>query len=701
MTAAGQGALKAEDTAQQLSPESLNIFYAMSQRVGTLLDFNTLTHALVAKTVELGLGQRALLLVSADDGPALKFGAVSDAAAPRAALETLTVHTYPPAENTLAGAWLAGRLVQYPAGDDALDADAQPLAAALDAAALLAAPLLLQGRLLGALVVAVAPDAQTPEARCRLASAAAAATIALENARVYSKTVQQSAASLHELFILRQIDRELNDTIEPGHVFNMTLDWALRFTNASAAAIALYDQDTDTLHEMLQYGYDVQAAPLDDADLYGDVPYRVARSGHAKITPDVALDKDFIRRASSTRSQMCVPVLREDRVIAVITVESRRLNGFTDEHLDFVEKLAARAGVAIDNARLFSETKREREKLSNVINTTADVVIVCGTDGHIILINPAAFTALRLNSGEDYTGRPFETVFAGTPLLDAYRRGRAADQPTREEVPLADARTFQFNMTPQVKVGWIIVMHDITLFKEMDRFKSELIAIVSHDLKQPLSVMNGYTELLLMHRQLDDTGIGFIEMVRKSIVNMRQLIDDLLDLAKIESGIQLELKPVTVQTIVHGCLEALQTTTASKKMTVTADADASLPPVAADPERLKQILQNLIGNAVKYTPPEGWVRVTATREGDSLRVVIQDNGLGISAEDQAHVFERFYRVRRAETDSIEGTGLGLAIVKSLVEAHNGHITLESRLGQGSSFTLTLPVYQPGQQPAAT
>jgi signal transduction histidine kinase/GAF domain-containing protein len=689
-----QGTLRAQDTVHQLTPEGLRIFHDMAQGIGTLLDHGALMSALVARVAELGISQRVLLLVSAEDEPVLKFGAATEGELALTALEALNLLTYPPDTSPLVQAWMDGLTIVYPCADDALNTAAQPLAEALSTAALAAAPLLRQGRLLGVLVAAAPAGVPTLELRCCLESAAAAAVIALENARAYNKTVQNTAASMHELFILRQIDRELNDTIEPEHVFGMTLDWALRFTNASAAAVALYDQDSDMLHEMLQYGYDIHTASAETGGSYSSTPYRVARAGHPEIIPDVSMDKDFVRRASSTRSQMCVPVLREDRVIAVITVESKRLNGFTDEHLDFVEKLATRAGVAIDNARLFSETKREREKLSNVINTTADVVIVCGTDDRIILINPAAFTALRLDSSQDYIGMPFESVFANTPLMDAYRHRRASSSPSSDEVLLPDSRTFQFNLTPQVNVGWIIVMHDITPFKEMDRLKSELIATVSHDLKQPLSVMNGYTELLLMHRKLDDTGISFIDMVRKSIQNMRQLIDDLLDLAKIESGIRLELEPVALNDILYECVKALQPTVSSKNMTVTVETSDTLPDVMADRIRLQQVFSNLIGNAVKYTPPEGWVRVAANNQNSSIRVVIQDNGLGISPEDQAHVFERFYRVRRPETDSIEGTGLGLAIVRSLVEAHNGQITLESKLGQGSSFTLSLPVYQP-------
>jgi signal transduction histidine kinase len=234
-------------------------------------------------------------------------------------------------------------------------------------------------------------------------------------------------------------------------------------------------------------------------------------------------------------------------------------------------------------------------------------------------------------------------------------------------------------------------MHDITPFKEMDQLKSELIATVSHDLKQPLAVMNGYLELLLMHGRMDETGNGFIDMVRKSVQSMRQLIDDLLDLAKIESGIHLHLEPVDAQALIIECIDALKPVITNKNMVVKTDFPPNLPLLMADQSRMRQILINLIGNAVKYTQPDGQVQIICERRDQVLRILIQDNGMGISPEDQSHIFERFYRVRRPETDSIEGTGLGLAIVKSLVEAHNGKIGLESRLGEGTTFHVSLPL----------
>jgi len=224
-----------------------------------------------------------------------------------------------------------------------------------------------------------------------------------------------------------------------------------------------------------------------------------------------------------------------------------------------------------------------------------------------------------------------------------------------------------------------------------DKLKGELIATVSHDLKQPLSVMNGYIELMIMQQSVTQQGLNSVHMIRKAMQNMRQLIDDLLDLAKIESGIKLNLEAVQLEQIIQDCVEQVKPAAQNKAITVINTIPEKLPSIMADRSRMRQILINLIGNGVKYTGAEGWVKIGAEIKGNSLRLAIQDNGMGISPEDQIHVFERFYRVRRPETDNIEGTGLGLAIVKSLVEAHGGQISVESKLGEGTTFYLILPI----------
>jgi signal transduction histidine kinase len=516
---------------------------------------------------------------------------------------------------------------------------------------------------------------------------------ALANARQHQKTSRQLAANMRELHILRQIDRELTDTIDLHHVFEMTLDWALRFTNAQASSLALYDQDTNKLNFLLDYGYDVPGEELERIrQEYGSgIVLRVANSGHAEVVPDIHMDKDYVGLSVHTLSQMAVPVMREDRVVAVITLESKKLNGFTDAHLDFVQKLANRAGVAIDNARLYEKAIWEREKLSHILNNTADVVILIDFDDRIMLINQSALGALQLYANQDYIGVSASEALAHTPVFSAFQRARRQGDTLTEEVMLPNERIFHANFRRFEGIGWILVMHDITPFREMDKLKSELIATVSHDLKQPLSVMNGYIELMLMQQAVTPQGMNSVQMIRRAMQNMRQLVDDLLDLTKIESGIKLDLRPTPLQTVINECLEQIRPGADGKSMQLLSQVPEDLPPVMADRGRLRQIMINLVGNAVKYTPAQGWARIWAEPRGDAIRIAVQDNGLGISPEDQIHIFERFYRVRRPETDTIEGTGLGLAIVKSLVEAHHGQITLESRLGEGSTFYLTLPL----------
>ena len=175
---------------------------------------------------------------------------------------------------------------------------------------------------------------------------------------------------------------------------------------------------------------------------------------------------------------------------------------------------------------------------------------------------------------------------------------------------------------------------------------------------------------------------------------MRQLIDDLLDLAHIDAGMDLNLEALDLKPLIEDTVAGLRNLAEDKHNALVVAVTADLPLVSVDKKRLRQILNNLVSNAIKYTPAEGHIQVTAEARQDVVVISIEDDGLGISPEDQAQIFERFYRVRRPETDAIEGTGLGLAIVKSLVEAHGGEIGLRSYLGEGSTFFFTLPFSSP-------
>lgn len=227
-----------------------------------------------------------------------------------------------------------------------------------------------------------------------------------------------------EAEIFSRIDAELSDVIDLNYVFTMMKDWALRFSNADAAALLLYDTDTDALRVMSQYGFRDDGIENGDElqSEQGGITKRVARTGKAEIVPDVLLDSDYYEMAEGIRTQMSVPIKREERVIGVLTLLSRRVSGFTEKNLEFVRKLSNRAGVAVDNARLFAETKREREKLSYILRNIADNVVVLGLDHRIVLINASTILAFHLSAEEDYTGRMFTEVIKHQKLISHIKK---------------------------------------------------------------------------------------------------------------------------------------------------------------------------------------------------------------------------------------------------------------------------------------
>lgn len=694
--------VQTEISALKAQIETLTAINTIALKLGTTLEFDGFLEELVGCIVQFVGCKRALILVPDDQDMNLLYGFGNfrlSSVVRQSDLENIRLMIYQPDADSIIHQWLAGKNVLVKPENISGHQSLQWLSQVIESNSFMTSPLRADQRFIGVVIIDNQPDSSPvpPEQQAMLETITQSTSMALQNARLHRKTVLELADNMREMYILRQIDRELNDTIDLSHVFEMTSDWALRFSNAQSASLALYKEETDELRFLVEYGYDVSSEKLASIrEEYGaGITHRVARSGYAEIVPDVSMDKDFVRLNGSTRSIMAVPVLREDRVIAVITLESKKLNGFTDNHLDFAEKLATRAGVAMDNARLYEESQREREKLSHILNNTADVVIVINTDDRVMLINQSAMAAMRLYTNESYIGWTVADAFEHTPLPDVFKRAkmRGEDNFIQPEVPMPNERIFYASLRRFESIGWIIVMHDITPFKEMDKLKSELISTVSHDLKQPLSVMNGYIELMMMQQAVAPQGLNSVNMIRRAVANMRQLIDDILDLAKIESGIKLNLTPVSIQDIISECVDQVKPNAQTKSMTLQNQVGDTIPDVIGDKARLRQILVNLIGNAVKYTPPEGVVKISAEQRGRTVRIAIQDNGLGISPEDQMHIFERFYRVRRPETDSIEGTGLGLAIVKSLVDAHNGQIGLESRLGEGSTFYVILPLVE--------
>ena len=254
---------------------------------------------------------------------------------------------------------------------------------------------------------------------------------------------------------------------------------------------------------------------------------------------------------------------------------------------------------------------------------------------------------------------------------------------------MEDGRVLMARCVPIPEIGSAITLQDISHLKELERIKTDFVHTVSHDLRSPLTSVLGYTELVARTGPLNDHQREFLGRVQGSVQQITGLINDLLDIGRMEAGFDTRRETVHLESVLASTLEALNGQIRSAKMQVNVESADSLPPVKANPIRTRQLLDNLINNALKYTPPGGKIQIGLRAEEDQVIFQISDNGPGIFPADQSRIFEKFYRGANVP-DGVVGSGLGLAIVKSIVDSHGGRIWVESAVGKGTTFFVVLP-----------
>jgi signal transduction histidine kinase len=648
--------------------------------------------------------ERALVLLYQSDQALLSFAAISEAppqAELRAKLQAFRLEFNPQdpvlSQDPLLGPWVLGQSLEVSGPAFYQDSRLHGLLSLLDFGAFYSVPLLVGPRFLGVMLADKALSGQdfSDENRALLESLSTTIAVTLENARLYTRQDAQLQEKLEEVRQIQRIDRELVDTLNLDQVTELILDWALRFTNARFAAITLQDEGGKSVRIAAAYG--CEPALLPQGDLNRPIPLsgigitgRAIRNSKTQHVLRAAQDPDYLQILPGIQAHLSVPILRRRRVLGALTLETEDEKGFSPAQIGFVEGLGYRAGVALENARLFTESQTERNKLSAILNSTADAVVVVNSEQDLVLLNESARVIFDLaDSIESYLGRPYQQVLRDPNLVSFYY-SLYTDTPLTQIV--LNERSYQAMAVLVEGVGQVMVLHDITPFKELDNMKNQFVASVSHDLKTPLAIIRGYTDMLEMTQNINEKGLTYMERINQAIDNMRELIDNLLDLAKIESGLKLKLAPVTLADLVMEVQDDLLFRAKDKGLKFHNNLTHHTPMVTADPARLRQILQNLVGNAVKYTLEAGTVTVEAIPEGDYLRINIKDQGIGIAPEDLKRLFKRFERIRTEKTKDIEGTGLGLTIVKLLVEAHGGQVGVESEVGVGSTFWFSLPLF---------
>jgi two-component system phosphate regulon sensor histidine kinase PhoR len=345
--------------------------------------------------------------------------------------------------------------------------------------------------------------------------------------------------------------------------------------------------------------------------------------------------------------------------------------------------------------------EQEERRLKAVLHGAADAILMLDVDGQLGLANPAAqqlFTDVDTRLGQPL---PMERGY--DVLITLLDQARHSHSPAQGEIAWPDGRTFAVLVTPLADAGQVAILHDVSHFKELEKVKNEFIAAASHDLKNPLTAILGYSDLVEKIGPLTPQQADFMLRMRGAAKHMHELVLNLLELARLDMGVELKLERFDIRDLLTQIAEEYRPQADRKHQTLQLAMDTPLPLLGGDVMRLSQVVRNLVGNAIKYTLEDGLVTVNAEAGRDLVRVKIQDTGLGIPAADLPHIFDKFYRVQSDATQEIEGNGLGLSIVKTIVEKHGGHVSVESTLGRGSCFMFTLPATQPAApagEPAA-
>jgi two-component system phosphate regulon sensor histidine kinase PhoR len=344
----------------------------------------------------------------------------------------------------------------------------------------------------------------------------------------------------------------------------------------------------------------------------------------------------------------------------------------------------------------------ERNRSSAILRSMVEGVAVIDAQEKIVFCN-RAFSELWNLDSTAIDGRPVIEAVRHSDLLSLIRRALKGEEGVRNEIVMGivQQRSFSVTATPIIALegalagdrpsGAVLVLHDVSELRRLERIRHDFVANVSHEFKTPLTAIQGFAETLISGALEDPrNNRRFLEIIRDHATRLAALTDDLLKLARIEAGkLEVEFGPVQLIDVIDRCVETAQINATRKRITLEVDLPPHLPLVHGDASLLRDVAQNLLDNAIRYTPEGGRVRVTADASPREAIVSVDDTGIGIPLADQERIFERFYRVDPARSREAGGTGLGLSIAKHIVEAHGGRLWVESEVGHGSKFSFSL------------
>jgi len=518
-----------------------------------------------------------------------------------------------------------------------------------------------------------------------------------------------------ELAALTSIAALVNCTQELDEILRSALQTTLDVVGEESGEIFILDPESDELVLHIHHG--VSAAFVHSESRIGSDE---CLCGQAVKTKQLLTSADLAQEDGRTRDAClaegfysCVrlPLLARGEVLGLLAIQSRQRREFGPEDRELLIAIGNQIGIAIANAGLIEDAERGRATLHGVMNSLVDGAEKMGRQGRITYMNPCAEVILDLPAYV-LLGRTVEAmereivarVEQPQQMMAQLEAAVAAVEDTPAiEIALVEpkartlqARFFPIHNTEGGYLGMGLLVRDITLEKELEEIKSQLLSTVSHELRTPLASIKGFATTLLREdvEWDEESRREFLSIIDEESDRLSELIGNLLDMSRIEAGeLPVEPEPTDLRPIIDETATEFQMMSSEHHIEIRAPQD--LPLVLADPRRARQVLRNLVENAVKYSPGGGEITISAEQRPGMMQVSVGDVGIGIDTNQIDRIFDRFYQVDSASTRKVGGSGLGLAISKAIVEAHGGTIWVDSRPGDGSTFYFTLPLAAAG------
>ncbi len=510
------------------------------------------------------------------------------------------------------------------------------------------------------------------------------------------------ARRVEEQTALYEVGRSLVDEVDTRNLLSFLLERAVSLVAGEVGVLSLREGDGRyRVRAVLGLGEEALGISFSHREyLAGEALRSGAPQRHARIEP--GRDTPWGASLEGEHSYLAAPLTWQGVAKGVIEIASRRAERtFGEDDLRLLALFVNQAAIALENANLYRLISEDQRRTEAMLHSLNDGVIAVNNEAEVILVNPAAENILGLPPSRQSVNRHLKEVIANPDIASTLLRSLNTGLELEEEIAAGpggretlEIRTSIIETSPGERIGIIAVVRDITKLRELEQAKSDFVSTVSHELRTPLTSIKAYTATLRRGDvQFDeDTRQEFLRVIEDETDRLARLVSDILDVSRIESG-RLELKKrdfdlAALTRIVIGKLEGH-----SSRHAIRLHAPPSLDPVCADPDKIEQVIMNLVDNAIKYSPSGGEVTVSLEQGRHRAEFRVTDRGVGIPPEHLPYIFDKFHRVDNRATREIYGTGLGLYVSKSIIEAHGGNIWVESEPGAGSTFHFTLPLAQ--------